>query len=593
MTGNGTRRPWWATWRAPALVALAALAARLAAIWALSGTLYWNHLLWDEEYYHRWAADIAGGGEEFDDVYKAAPAPAYLFAAAYAVFGPSPHAVRALSLVAGTGLCALLYFLALRLFDRRAALAAGLAAAAFGPLVLFSAVPLKEIWSALALAAVCLALASAWDRPTAPRFAALGALSGLTSVTRPNAIVLLPVLAIAAYAALLRARRSPPRALLAPAALALGCALALSPFVARNLAVSGELVVATSQSGYNFRIANNPDDPYPFFRPWPQSSGSPFDEAIQFAIEGSRRAGHRLTTAESSRFWLRETLADAARRPAAFARRLGEKLVVLLSRSETSDHYDLRFLAGLHPVFRAPWLPFAAVLPLAVLGAAASWRDRRVRAIAAVAIAYAATLVVFFTTDRYRAALAAILIPFAARGLFALFDALRERRLRSAAALAACGLAIALVQRIPYRGQDDPTAAWNGYAFFLQREGRTEEAVAHWERSAAAGGPFSDYARQSLASVAFGKGDAAAARRHLAGIPDASAVAALRHELLGDIAARDGDAAAAIAAYERSVAVNSGRESPWVKLVRLYAPRDREKALAAHHRLLEVRSFYK
>jgi 4-amino-4-deoxy-L-arabinose transferase-like glycosyltransferase len=593
MIREGTKPAWWMTWRAPLLVAAVSLCVRLGAIFALHGTLYWDNLLWDEEYYHQWASEIAGGGSRFSDVYKAAPAPAYLFAAAYAVAGPSPHAIRALSLAAGTGLCVLLYFLAARLFDRRAALLAGAIAALYGPLLLFSAVPLKEIWSALALAGVCWALAAAWDKPFWPRHALLGALAGLTAVTRPNALALVPILGIAAFLSRFHGPRTAPRALAAAAAFTAGCAVALAPFLIRNAAVSGEAVIATSQAGFNFRIANDPDDPYPFFRPSPHASGSPFEEGIQFTIEASRRAGRRLSTSEASRFWLDATLADAARRPLAFASRFAEKLAVLLSASETSDHYDLRFLAALQPFFRVPWLGFAAILPLAVVGAAVSWRDRRVRAIALVAAAYGATLVVFFTTDRYRAALAAMLIPLAARGALALFDLARERRPKRLAILVFGALLVAAAQRIPYRGEGDLTAMWNGYAFFLQRAGRTDEAVAYWTRSAGADGPFSDYARQSLASVALDRGDAVLARRWLVPIRDDSAVAALKHELLGDLAAHAGDAASATAEYERSVAINSGRESPWVKLVRLYASRDREKALAAHARLLEVRSYYK
>ena len=584
---------WWRTWRAPLLVAAVALAVRLGALWALSGTLYWDNLLWDEEYYHQWAAEIAGGGARFADIYKAAPAPAYLFAAAYAVAGPNPQVLRALSLAAGTGLCVLLYLVALRLFDRRAALIAGLAAAVYGPLLLFSAVPLKEVWGALALAAVAWAAIAGWDEPSPRRLGLLGLLAGLTAVTRPNTLALLPVLAAIAFAARRRAVRSTPRALLGPAALGLGCAIALAPFVVRNWAVAGEPVIATSQVGFNFRVANDPDDPYPFFRPSAHASGSPFDEGIQFTIEARRRAGRRLTTAEASRYWLRDTLDDAARRPGAFASRLGEKLAVLLSRSETCDHYDLLFLASLRPFFGAPWLGFGAILPLALAGAIAAWRDRRVRALAAIAATYAATLVIFFTTDRYRAALAAILIPLAAGGALAIADLARARRFRPLAALLAAALLVGAVQRIPYRGEGDLTAMWNGYAFFLRRAGRTGEAIAYWERSAAAAGPFSDNAAQSLASIALDRGDTALARRWLSRVGDASAMGALKHELLGDIAGRAGDAAGAIAEYERSVAINSGREGPWVKLVQLYAPRDRERALAAHTRLLEVRSFYR
>jgi Flp pilus assembly protein TadD len=108
--------------------------------------------------------------------------------------------------------------------------------------------------------------------------------------------------------------------------------------------------------------------------------------------------------------------------------------------------------------FAQKWLPllhatagFGLVLPLAVVGLVALLRarDRRrdpdVWLVVIAALAYSASVVAFFVSDRYRMPIVPLLLLLAGHGGWTLLDDLRERRRGTTpllAALAACALAV-------------------------------------------------------------------------------------------------------------------------------------------------------
>ena len=75
-------------------------------------------------------------------------------------------------------------------------------------------------------------------------------------------------------------------------------------------------------------------------------------------------------------------------------------------------------------------------------------------------------------------------------------------------------------------------------------------------------------------------------------IPDASFAAAHKYDLMGDVMMAQGQIDRAIAAYERSLDINSGQRGPRRKLVKLYWRVDREKALREFETLEYISSFY-
>ena len=104
--------------------------------------------------------------------------------------------------------------------------------------------------------------------------------------------------------------------------------------------------------------------------------------------------------------------------------------------------------------------------------------------------------------------------------------------------------------------------------------------------------PYSAYANLSLAAFHYSKGDGEKGSRYLDKISDASFAAAGKYELLGDGYVKQGLTGEAIAAYERSLRINSGQIKPRSKLIRLYGIRSPELVQEARKDLAYIKSFY-
>lgn len=156
-------------------------------------------------------------------------------------------AERLLGALLGVATVLLIYLLAARLFDRRAAIVAGGIAAVFPPLVLLNASLLSEaLFLPLVLAAV---LATLEYRDTRlMRWVVLaGVLSGLAILTRTTGVPVVLALALGAWITRPRFSRA---GLAAPAVLVLAAVLTVTPWVIRNTAVFDRWVGLSTGSGY-------------------------------------------------------------------------------------------------------------------------------------------------------------------------------------------------------------------------------------------------------------------------------------------------------------------------------------------------------
>lgn len=577
-----------------AAIALLALTLRVIALFALQETPYFHYLMMDERIYHDWARQIADGTYAPRAAYEFPPLPAYLIALIYRLLSPNPLYTRLLNIVLGTFTCVLIGLTGRRLDRPVTGLSAALLAALYKPLVFYSVVPLKTALSVFLCAAVVYLLCGLCQRPTRYRCLVLGLLIGLAVNVRGNYLVLAPVAALAIF----RTYGGKPRPLhrLVPALLLFGAGLllAVAPFAIRNYKVSGEWVLTTTQAGFNFYLGNNLHNPTPYSRPVAFAASSPFLQGVQFTIEAARREGRPLTAAEASRFWTREVFREAAEQPRAFAEKQLYKLLAPINRYENCDHYDLGFLSGFIPFLRLPFPTFTLIWPFGFAGMVMeTLKFRRSGWPAAVFGAYLLTLVLFFTNGRYRLPLLTVLIPFAAVAASRIGAALSARRLRLLAAylsLSGLGLTLTLV---PVPGADDWSRYYNFHGIVLESSGNLPAAMRCWRRSAAMGGSASPFAALMLAERAAARKDYHEAELQLAAIPDDSYAAALKYALRGDLAAAEGRLDAAVAAYERSLAVNSGQPAVRRKLFRLLERLDPDAADRQEAILDRLKHYYR
>ncbi len=404
-----------------ALLFAIALLLRLIHVLAMRLSPYFDNPVIDAATYDDAARSIAAGHGHPDLIFWQPPGYSYFLSWIYTMAGPGYLAPRIAQALLGATSALMTAWIGARVFGRRVGLVAGYGVALYGMLIYYDGELLTpSLTVALQLAAVALAL-RARERPErgAWLWGASGLLAGLGSVVTAPTLVIGAVLAVAASG----------RAW----AVLLGMAIAIAPVTLRNLERGGELVPISSNGGVNLYIGNNPR----------------YDETVgirpdlhwkKFVLE-PRREGIRGAAGASS-YFVGKVVYYATSDPAGFARLQARKLYLLLAGNEIPRNQEIYPARAYSPVLRAllwkiPGLafPFGLLMPIAVLGL---WVGaRRAPMLAAIVLAYAAAVLAFFITARYRVPLIPFLLLFAAEGVrWFLRDASRGAKAASLAAMA-------------------------------------------------------------------------------------------------------------------------------------------------------------
>ena len=581
------------SWRPLLLVAGVAAALRIAYLVLARRTPLFDYIHLDPRYYLDWGRRIAAGDLIGTEVFEQSPLYPYLLGGFLALFGERLLLLRVLQLGCGVLACLAIYDLSRRAFDRRIALGAGLLAAAYGPFLFYEGQVMKSYLTYTLTAAALATLYRSGGEARGWAFLS-GLMLGLLALVRETALVLAP-----AWGAwlLLRRGRAGIRAGLAPAgALVLGTAAAVLPCAARNLAVSGDLVLITAGAGEVFYIGNYAEAngayvPPPFVRP------SPAYEHEDFRAEARRRTGGPLSRAESSRYWFREGVRTIASKPGRWLKLELRKLALFWNARELPDNYSFDLFARLVPLLRLT-IPFGLVAPAALVGMALGLRRwRELLPLYLTVGAYLAADLLFFNFSRFRLPVLPALMAFAALAGVAALDHARGGRPRRAAAILAAAAALALPLHLDLSsvadapGQEEvllgfarldagnPAGAEGAFrearlaieAFARERgavpgrelgsacfglgsallaQGRAAEAIEPLRRASALS-PEDPEPLASLARALIESGDDAEAERALERLVQIRPGRFSAHFDLASIAIRRGDAAEAIRRFER------------------------------------------
>lgn len=458
---------------------------RLAHLWAMRDSLFFQVLLGDGFAYDTWARQIASGDWRGADVFYQAPLYAYFLAAIYAV-RHSLMLVRLCQAVVGAGACALVGYASHRLFGRTAGLLAGLMLACYAPAVFAGALVQKSV---LDIFFVSLLLALSSDaiadpaRPGRWRWLSIGIALGALGLTRENALLFVPV--VTGWIWLRPAQRARHGGVRTAMLLA-GLSLMLVPVGLRNLIVGGEFHLTTTQAGPNFFIGNNPraDGAYVALRP---GRGSPEYERVDAAEIASHAAGRTLSPGEVSAYWTLRALDYIRGNPREWLVLEGRKVRLLSSATEVIDTESQESHEDESPPLRimARVSQFGVLLPLACLGIWVTWTDRRrIWLLHAMTAAYALSVLAFYVVARYRLPIVPFLTMFASVALARGRDFLTSRTSVTATVGAAGLAAVTAFSNWPAVSPDAMRAAtYQNLGAALREAGRLDEAAAAYRRA--------------------------------------------------------------------------------------------------------------
>jgi 4-amino-4-deoxy-L-arabinose transferase-like glycosyltransferase len=570
-----------------------ALLLRAFALFSLKNSIYFDFLLWDERVYHAWATKIADGTYQSTSIYEFSPLPAYLMALIYKIVSPDILYIRFLNIILGVFACYLAYLIGKEMANRTIGLFACLIAALYKPFIFYSIVPLKTSLSVFLFALTIYLFVAILNKYSMIKLLILGIAAGLMLNVRPNFVVITPLILLITLLSLFRKEAYKKSFFAALIVFIVGLSISIFPFMVRNYRVSGNFALTTSQTGFNLFIGNNLQNPDPYYRPVPFASSSPFKQGVQFTIEASRRTHKKLSPQEASSYWSREVFKMALEQPGAFIWKLLQKTLVFFNQFEAGDHYHMGFISDFVGFFKFPFPSLWLILPFGMAGMAVSCvRTGKFLALFSTFLLYASTLIIFFTTTRYRLPLLVILIPFAVIGISYLNFFIKTGQFKNIAVYSSIAIAFFIVEFIPVRGTGDMTAYYNTHAIILDSKGLKEEAIKYWENSSQMNRPFSAFANLALAGKYFKKGEITKTIYYLDKIPENSFSAAIKYEMIGDMLVHQGQIERAIAAYQRSLEINSGQRRPRLKLIRIYDNIDRERAFQEKEKFQYISSFY-
>jgi tetratricopeptide (TPR) repeat protein len=191
-----------------------------------------------------------------------------------------------------------------------------------------------------------------------------------------------------------------------PGVFVLALAVPLAASFTHNYTAGSETAVITTTFGLNLFLGNNPAsdgmDPFRFgendlFR----------KEADRMGLQGGRR----------SRFFARQAYEYIVDHPADWARLLGRKALLSLSRFEIDNNADISERRGAWKRWFIPRLHFGIIFPLALAGMIAAFRRRGDSELPVWGwLCFTAVCIVFFVCERFRLPGIVFLIPLAVAG---------------------------------------------------------------------------------------------------------------------------------------------------------------------------------
>lgn len=436
--------------------------------------------LTDHRYYRDWGLRIAGGDWIGHETFEQGPLYAYLLGVFYRLAGPRDDLVLLVQLLSGVGMVLLVFFCALRLFGRHSAIASGLLAAAYGPLVFHECQIMKTFLEPLLITAALFAALRYADTVRPRHLAAAGAGIGLLCLGREVHILLLPPLL--AWAWLLGRRHGLPArrqvAHLGAAALAAACLIA--PATVRNCLVAGDCVLVTSAGGEVLYLSYGPNASAYYLNP-PFVRAQSRIEHEDFRDEARLRSGRNLSRGEASRYWREEAVRAALASPGKSLRLAARKLTGLLNDYEYPDSEDYTVTRGLIPLLG--WLPSLGwVAGLGLLGAIFALRERPPPTLVPMFLAVCVLGVLLTQAfGRYRLVMTPLLLLLAGHALARLPHRIREATGRDLLGRAG-GVLFAGVVTV-WAFSPPPTIGGEGWVRWITEDFRKEVTVRSAKRA--------------------------------------------------------------------------------------------------------------
>ena len=434
--------------------------------------------------YDEWARRIAGGDLLGQEVFYQAPLYPYFLGLIQYFGGHNLWTMRVVQLALGAISCGLLYLAGRSFFSRTIGIASGVILSLYAPAIFYEALIQKSALDLFLVVLLLVVIGFSLTKPSPAKWIAAGAILGLLGLTRENSLLWVPVIMIwiwASFSSFNIARR-----LIWSGLFLAGLCVILLPVGARNQKVGGQFVLTTSQFGPNFYIGNSPHATGTYV-PLRAGRADPLFERADAQQLAEQALGRSLTATQVSNYWLRQGWNYAQTQPIEWLSLLGKKWLMTWNFVEIVDSDDFYLYQEWSPLLNGLTQVgnFGILAPIAALGVALTWKERRRLIILyALILTMAFSVALFYVFGRYRLPLVPMLALFAGAAVVRISALIRSRKLGLLlSSLAIAVLAWFVVHR-PIVGSPGPTVAgYSNLARVFAKTGKPDEAIANYKRA--------------------------------------------------------------------------------------------------------------
>ncbi|MFH2036493.1 MAG: glycosyltransferase family 39 protein [Candidatus Zixiibacteriota bacterium] len=399
------------------IIAILIIAAVVRAIFLIEyyQSPFWNHLLVDSLFHHRWALALAGGDWLGQEAYFRAPFYIYILGIIYKILGESILLARIFGFMIGIVSVYLTYLISLKLFNRRTANIAAFIQSLYPIMIYFESELLVDNLFTMFVQLSILFFIFAMQMKNIKWYLLTGVAIGLAAITRPLILGLIPVFLIWT---LIVERTDLRRLIMKSAILIIAMAAVIAPVAIRNLIVADDFIPISSSGGINFYIGNN-DSANGISSTLPPPLGNSWEISdIKFIAEQESR--QHLSASEISDFWYQKGFKWISQNHGDFIRLYLRKLYFCLSNLEVSNNRNLTQFFGEFSILGKNPLNYGLLISFAVVGLLVISRkrewDKGRLFIGLIIVSYFLLISLFFINARFRLPVIPLIIIIGAYG---------------------------------------------------------------------------------------------------------------------------------------------------------------------------------
>jgi tetratricopeptide (TPR) repeat protein len=412
------------------MIFVIAFAVRIANLEIIKNNPFFNSPTMDEKYNDDWAHDITRGHLFSNAPFYRAPAYPFFLGLVYAIFSNGYYIARLFGLIIGAFSCVFIYLVGRELFSHSVGLIAALLACFYGMFLFYDAM-LLTVYLEILFSLLALFWLLKWLKHRNSRSIFIsGVFWGLASITRPNFLIFVPVIAV--YV-LLAIKDIPMNARLKYVLLLIaGLLPSVIPVILINVLIGKDFVPIAWNGGINFFLGNNPSA-----NGW--SATSPELDATWWggykdAIIVAGKALHKeyLLPSQVSNYWFIRGINYIFTNPLGWLGLMLKKVYLLLNSFELSNNQSIQGFQQYSFLLRIPLLNYGTILALAIWGIICSVREKNKGTFLTIffLVAYSFSIVIFFVCARYRIVLVPFLLIFASHAVIWIIRKIKEKMYR-------------------------------------------------------------------------------------------------------------------------------------------------------------------